>query len=196
MPTLVFGFSTSTSTFIYLDSVSVVNNNASSIQLLNNPGFDNSTLNLTGWTTWCAPSCSIGFSGRVLANTSCHSGNCYIDHCRTPDYDYLVQSFPATIGNIYTISFWLELVGVGTFRFYASVQNWIVQSESQQQDRKIPKHFDYYKDHFILFFFVWFYTIHFFKTFFNINFEHRRNIHQFVLRSKTCQYWHSRNVYL
>ncbi len=123
MPTLIFGFSTGTSAYIYLDSVSVVDNNASSIQLLNNPGFDNSTLNLIGWTTWCASSCGTGFSGRVLANSSCHSGNCYMDHCHSTDYDYLVQAFPATIGDTYTISFWLELAGIGTLKFYASVQS-------------------------------------------------------------------------
>jgi hypothetical protein len=121
MPTLVFGFSTGGSAYIYLDNVSVVDNNASSIQLLNNPSFENSASNLTGWTTWCASSCNTGYAGKVLANSSCHSGNCYIDHCHTPDYDYLVQSFPAAIGHIYTISFWLQLVGTGTLKFYANI---------------------------------------------------------------------------
>ncbi len=124
MPTLVFGFTAAQWNYIYLDSVSVVDNSAPAIQLLNNPGFDNSTTNLTGWITWCASSCGAGFPGQLLTNGSCHSGNCYYDHCRTPDYDYLVQSFPTTIGHVYTISFWAEAVVVfSTVRFSAGVMN-------------------------------------------------------------------------
>jgi hypothetical protein len=129
MPTLEFGFSTGTSVYMYLDDVSVVDNNASSIQLLNNPSFENSTSNLTGWTAWCATTANCfsggsGVPGQVLVNISvCHTGNCYTDHCHQPSYDYLVQSFPATIGNTYTISFWLQIVGSGTTKFSANVMN-------------------------------------------------------------------------
>jgi hypothetical protein len=121
-PTLIFGFTTGTTGYNYLDDVSVVDNSASSIQLLDNPSFENSTSNLTGWTTWCTSACGTGYPGRVLANSSCHSGNCYIDHCHT-DYDYLVQSFSATIGHNYTISFWLQQTGTGVMTFYADIQN-------------------------------------------------------------------------
>jgi hypothetical protein len=125
MPTLEFAFSMGTSVYIYLDDVSVVANNASSIQLLINPSFENSTSSLTGWTAWCATAaiCGTGAPGQVLANSSCHTGDCYIDHCHQPNYDYLTQSFPATIGNTYTISFWVQLVGVGTIKFCANVMN-------------------------------------------------------------------------
>jgi hypothetical protein len=124
MPTLIFGSSLTTFNYNYLDDVSVVDNNAPSIQLLNNPSFENSTTSLNGWTTWCAnaTNCGTGFPGQVLANSSCHTGNCYIDHCRT-NYDYLSQSFPATIGDIYTISFWLQQTGTGTPKFYAEIMN-------------------------------------------------------------------------
>ncbi len=126
MPTLIFGFSVTSTSYNYLDDVSVFDNSAPSIQLLNNPSFENSTTNLIGWTTWCGNSttCSTGFPGQVLANiSSCHSGNCYYDHCRT-GYDYLSQSFPATIGDNYTISFWFQQVAVaGTMRFYAEILN-------------------------------------------------------------------------
>ncbi len=123
-PTLVFGFTTSTWNYIYLDSVSVVDNSAPAIQLLNNPGFDNSTTNLTGWITWCTSACGAGFPGRVLTNGSCHSGSCYYDHCLTSGCDYIVQSFPATIGHVYTISFWAEVVvAFSTVRFTANVMN-------------------------------------------------------------------------
>jgi hypothetical protein len=124
MPTLIFGFTNGGSGYSYLDDVSVVDTNASSIQLLNNPSFENSTTNLTGWTTPCENTtiCSIGVPGQVLANiTACHSGNCYYDHCRT-GYDYLTQSFPATIGEPYTISFWLQQVG-NSAKFYAEILN-------------------------------------------------------------------------
>ncbi len=125
MSTLEFGFSTGTSVYMYLDDVSVVDNNASSIQLLVNPSFENSTTNLIGWTAWCATSanCGTGVPGQVLANSSCHTGNCYTDHCHQPSYDYLVQSFPATIGGTYTISFWLQIVGSGTIKFSANVMD-------------------------------------------------------------------------
>jgi hypothetical protein len=124
VPTLVFGFSGGGSVYNYLDDVSVVDNNASSIQLLNNPSFESSTSTLTGWTAWCATAsvCGTGYPGRIT-NSSCHSGNCYIDHCHQTNYDYLVQSFSATIGHTYTISFWLQQTGTGTFKFDATVQN-------------------------------------------------------------------------
>jgi hypothetical protein len=123
LPTLVFAFSTGGSAYNYLDDVSVVDNSAPSMQLLNNPSFENSTSTLTGWTTWCTSSCTGGFPGTIINNSSCYSGNCYIDHCRQPDYDYLDQSFSATIGHTYTISFWFQQTGTGTMKFYATVQN-------------------------------------------------------------------------
>jgi hypothetical protein len=125
MPTLVFGFSVGASDYNYLDDVSVVDNSAPSIQLLNNPSFENSTTNLTGWTAWCATAavCGTGFPGTIIHNSSCHSGNCYIDHCHQPNYDFLVQAFPATIGHTYNISFWLLETGLTTLKFYANIEN-------------------------------------------------------------------------
>ncbi len=122
VPTLVFGFSTGTSAYNYLDDVSVVDNSAPSMQLLRNPSFENSTSTLTGWTTWCTSSCNSGYPG-TITNSSCHSGNCYIDHCHQTDYDYLVQSFSAKIGDTYTISFWFQQTGTGTLKFYATIQD-------------------------------------------------------------------------
>jgi hypothetical protein len=122
-PILVFAFYNGGSDYIYLDDVSVADNSAPAIQLLTNPSFENSTTNITGWTTWCATSttCGTGTPGQVIFNTSCHSGNCYYDHCHN-NYDYLVQSFQATIGHIYTISFWTQQVGTTALRFTATVQ--------------------------------------------------------------------------
>ncbi len=136
MPTLVFGFLNGASAYSYLDDVSVVDTSAPSIQLLINPSFENSTSSLTGWGSWCATvaNCGTGFPGQVTSS-SCHTGNCYYDHCHNPDFDYLLQSFPATIGHIYTISFWYQTTGSGTFKLYAYVQNWRVLSRSQRWDR-------------------------------------------------------------
>jgi hypothetical protein len=127
MPILIFGFSITSTGYNYLDDVSVVDSSAPSIELLNNPSFENSTLNITGWTTWCGNTTQCGggggFPGRIITNSSCHSGYCYFDRCRT-NYDYLSQSFNATIGTVYTISFWYQQVFVaGTMKFYAEILN-------------------------------------------------------------------------
>jgi hypothetical protein len=110
-----------------LDDVSVVDVIAPTVQLLDNPSFDNSTANLTSsWGAWCATAsiCGSGTPGQLLANSgTCHSNNCYVDHCHQPNFDYLLQDFSATIGHIYTISFWYQHVGTGTLKMYAYVQN-------------------------------------------------------------------------
>jgi hypothetical protein len=106
--------------YTYLDDVSVVDTSAPSIQLLDNPSFENSTSTPTGWVTWCTSSCSYG-AGQVT-NTSCYNGNCYMDHCHT-NYNYLAQSFSATIGDIYTISFRVYQTGGGNARIYANIQD-------------------------------------------------------------------------
>jgi hypothetical protein len=105
--------------YTYLDNVSVVDNSASSIELLNNPGFENSTSSPTGWAQWCQSECGSG-SGQVTTGGSCYSGNCYMDHCHN-GYDYLVQSFSATIGHRYTISFWLSQTGGGQCQVYVNI---------------------------------------------------------------------------
>jgi hypothetical protein len=123
-PLLVFAFANGGSDYTYLDSVSVVDNNAPSIQLLNNPGFENSTSNITGWTSWCSTTanCGAGNTGQILANSTCYSGNCYMDHCQN-SYDFLAQSFLAKMGDTYTISFWLQQVGTSTLKFNANIES-------------------------------------------------------------------------
>jgi len=117
----VFGFQAGASDNNFLDSVSVVDNSAPGIQLLNNPGFENSTTALTGWTTWCTSGCGTGNAGKILTNSSCYSGNCYLDHCQG-SYDFLAQSFSATVGHNYTISFWFQQTGGGNMKFYANIE--------------------------------------------------------------------------
>jgi hypothetical protein len=123
MPILIFEFSTGSTGYVYVDDVSVVDVSTPSIQLLDNPSFENSTTNLTGWDAWCAnaANCGTGYPGQIT-NSTCHSGNCYIDHCRS-NYDYLFQSFSTTIGHIYTISFWFQASGGGSMKIYAYVQS-------------------------------------------------------------------------
>jgi hypothetical protein len=134
-PTLMFGFKGYyPMDYNYLDSVSVVDNSAPSIQLLTNPGFDNSTSSPIGWATWCQSACVSG-AGQ-LNTSSCYSGNCYVDHCQN-NYDYVAQSFSATIGHIYKISFWLMQKGGSHCIIYVNVASWRVPSQLQQRDRQI-----------------------------------------------------------
>jgi hypothetical protein len=122
-PTLVFGFQNGMGDVNYLDDVSVVDSGAPLIQLLNNPSFENSTSQPTGWITWCQSGCGSGDAGKVISGGSCYSGNCYKDFCQSPVYDYLAQSFPATINHIYTISFRLYQSGGPAGNFYANIDD-------------------------------------------------------------------------
>ena len=120
-PTLTFGFKDSGgSDYTYLDDVSVVDINATSIELLDNPSFENSTSTPTGWVTWCTSACVSG-AGQV-ATSGCFSTNCYKDHCQN-NFNYLAQSFSATIGRVYRISFRLYQTGGGNTRIYVDVQD-------------------------------------------------------------------------
>ncbi len=115
--TLMFGFTSDTYGIRswYLDTVSVVDVSAPGTQLLQNPGFDNSTTALTGWIQYCGTTCG-GGAGKVTT-TGCQSMNCYVDGCNatisTTKIDFLSQTFPTTIGHIYTISFWIIDGGSG-----------------------------------------------------------------------------------
>ena len=95
--------------YITLDDVSVIDIAYPSIQLLNNPGFENSTTVPTHWTVWCSASCNSGSAGGV-ANSGCRIGRCYVSQCSGGGVDYLGQAFSATIGHTYTISFWSQRV--------------------------------------------------------------------------------------
>jgi hypothetical protein len=96
----------------YLDSVSVVDVTAPTIELLQNPGFDNSTTALTDWTQYCTSTC--GSDAGKVVTSGCVSGNCYMDHCNGgSEIDFLSQSGSTIIGHTYTISFWLLDSGSG-----------------------------------------------------------------------------------
>jgi hypothetical protein len=121
-PTLQFGFHNNGGMdYSYVDDVSVVATSAPSNQLLVNPGFENSTSVATGWITWCQPGgCGTGNQGKVINNSTCYSGNCFVDHC-TNGYDYLMQSFSATISSTYNISFWYLQTGGGQGQIYVNI---------------------------------------------------------------------------
>ncbi len=124
MPILSFAFTNGPGSDTYLDDVSIVDNSAPSVQLLDNGSFENSTsMPPTGWVTWCSSMCSGGGSiVSILSNCSCclSSGNCYANHCYHGP-DFLAQSFSATIGNSYTISFWWQQTGGGLAALYVDV---------------------------------------------------------------------------
>ncbi|CAF0954498.1 unnamed protein product [Adineta ricciae] len=119
-PTLMFGFNNGPADTNYLDDVSIILASAPLIQLLQNPAFENSSSTPTGWITSCQSGCGAGDQGQITSS-SCYSGNCYIDHCQNPNYDFLAQSFPATIGYNYIISFRLYQTGGTAGRFYANI---------------------------------------------------------------------------
>jgi len=123
-PTLSFTVHSGGGEKSYLDGVSVVDNSAPSIQLLNNPSFENSTSTVTDWVIWCTTSCNGGGGdGGRISTSGCHpasGSNCYTDKCGA-GYDFLGQSFSATIGDNYTISFWLFKNGGPPGVFYANI---------------------------------------------------------------------------
>ncbi len=106
VPILSFAVSASGVTYIYLDDVSVVDTASSSVQLLTNPGFENSSTALIGWGVWCSSNCGTG--GAIYTGGNCHggSGSCYKDQCSLTSSDYLIQPFPAVVNRTYNISFW------------------------------------------------------------------------------------------
>jgi hypothetical protein len=115
-PTLIFGFTTEPARTYYLDDVSVVDINASNIQLLKNSSFENSTTVLNGWTLWCTTSCTPNGYVILVSGNDCYlsNGTCFGVNCPgLSAITFLGQSFSAMIGHIYTISYWLMASGGG-----------------------------------------------------------------------------------
>ncbi|CAF3537037.1 unnamed protein product [Rotaria sp. Silwood1] len=125
---LLFGFQNENNRKYYLDTASVVDNSASTTQLLKNPGFESSTTTLTDWVQYCTSTCGSGSTpGTISTGSNCYlsTGSCYVDNCyASAGIDFLSQTFTATVGHTYTVSFRLVLGGSGTTtanRFYADV---------------------------------------------------------------------------
>ena len=113
VPTLSFGIAAPSFDTIYLDDISVVDITNSSVQLLQNPSFANSSTTPTGWDIWCSSLCGTGNGGTVTSGANCRANNCYKGRCNLNNTDYLIQPFPATVGDTYTISFWYRRVKTG-----------------------------------------------------------------------------------
>ena len=109
-PMLIFGFDASSSVYFVIDDVSVVDTNTS-VQLLTNPSFENSSASAVGWTPWCGSTCSAG-AGSV-SSVGCRTGRCYLSSCSGTTADYIAQAFPAVIGRTYNITFWYQRVKYG-----------------------------------------------------------------------------------
>lgn len=123
-PILLFGFKTDSTHAYYLDDVSVVDSNASSIELLTNPSFENSTISATDWITSCETTCT----SQIISGSQCFgsSGNCFMAYCNanSSSISFLSQSFMAIIGNTYTISYMLKQGGnssISSVSFYLDV---------------------------------------------------------------------------
>jgi len=123
-PTILFGFETDGTHAYYLDAVSVVDVNAPSIELLTDPSFENSTINATEWIQSCETICA----GQIVSGSQCFQslGNCFMVTCPSDNssISFLSQSFMATIGNTYTISFMLNHQGnssAGIITFYVDI---------------------------------------------------------------------------
>lgn len=110
-PMLIFGFDSSSGTYIAIDEVSVVDNMNTSVQVLTNPSFESSAASAVGWIPWCASTCAAGSAGNV-SSSGCFTGRCYISKCASGGVDYIAQIFPAIIGRTYNITFRYQRVRV------------------------------------------------------------------------------------
>jgi hypothetical protein len=93
----------------YMDDVSVSNETT---ELLVNGDFESGSLS-PDWTTSTPNGQCSGSTGAYLVSSSCRSGSyCLSDGCCGCS-DQVSQSFAVTTGQIYFISFWLQLSVVG-----------------------------------------------------------------------------------
>ncbi len=104
----------------YLDDVSVVEQSNPSVELLQNPSFERSTVTWTDWNTWTTTACTSG--GGSIVTSGCHTSsgsNCLFESCHN-GLEYKGQTFSTIVGDIYVISFWLQQNG-GATRCYVSI---------------------------------------------------------------------------
>ena len=121
---VIFGFDAASNVYLLVDDVSIVRTANPSVELLDNPGFDNSTSDPTGWDAWCSSTCGSS-SGGVVTNSGCRNGYCYKGQCRGGSYiDYVVQTFPAIINQTYTWKYWYKRIvssGSSSATLYAAI---------------------------------------------------------------------------
>ena len=124
LPTLSFAFEIHGDHQYYLDEVSVTDNNGSSVELLKNPSFDQSSTDLTAWKTSCETTCRTALVADAQCSNS--SGTCLLVQCTDglPSPIFVSQSFVATIGHTYSISYALRearATNIGRMSFYVDV---------------------------------------------------------------------------
>jgi hypothetical protein len=124
-PVLVFAVDGGGHDYYLLDTTSVVDVVLPLQELLDNPGFDNSTGAFSGWDQWCASGCTGGNQNPPAdgIRSGCQNGSCISMNCGTGRSTplLLTQSFSATIDHVYTISFWLHYAGGGGADMYVDV---------------------------------------------------------------------------
>ena len=108
--TLSFQFQNNPSSW-YMDDVSVSNGTT---ELLINGGFETSSFS-PGWTVSTPNGACVGSTiGAQVVSSPCRTGSyCLSDGCGFRS-DQVAQSFTVTAGQVYLISFWLELGGGGS----------------------------------------------------------------------------------
>ncbi|CAF5053671.1 unnamed protein product, partial [Rotaria sp. Silwood1] len=125
-PIIMFGFENENNRYFFLDSVSIVDQSAPSIQLLKNPDFESSSSQLTNWVEWCTAACT-GSQKVIESGSECYlsTGNCIRNNCNgDKNADLIAQSFTALIGNTYKVSFWARSDGSGSIKknkFYVDI---------------------------------------------------------------------------
>ncbi|CAF5034545.1 unnamed protein product, partial [Rotaria sp. Silwood1] len=125
-PIIMFGFENENNRYFFLDSVSIVDQSAPSIQLLKNPDFESSSSQLTNWVQWCTAACT-GSQKVIESGSECYlsTGNCIRNNCNgDKNADLIAQSFTALIGNTYKVSFWARSDGSGSIKknkFYVDI---------------------------------------------------------------------------
>lgn len=112
---ITFGFRIENNSAYYLDEVSVVDQNVPSVELLENPNFENSSMTPQRWLLFCSMTC-LGTQGTIVNGTSYYSssGYCFKDGCAAPNAtEFLSQSLAVVVSHIYAVSFWLIQIGGG-----------------------------------------------------------------------------------
>ena len=111
--TLEFAFRTNQYRYYYLDDISVININTSSVELLRNADFRDSNSLFTGWMLSCDNTCN-GTGARIVFNGMCRMSygycvevNCYSNQAVI----FLSQTISSVINQTYIITFWLRTNG-------------------------------------------------------------------------------------
>lgn len=106
---LEFGFQAKNSNKVWhLDDVSMIDTNASNVEILINGDFEFASLQ--NWQIDCV-STNCGGTGAFLSQSDCRTGSyCYEGACHDA-YDFLRQSFNVINEHIYRLSFWIKTSG-------------------------------------------------------------------------------------